>query len=131
MIMRKLFNTLFVIIAAMVTFAGCAKEEVNAPANETKTVQFIAESIESKTAFGTPDGTTYPTLWTANDKSIYVNMNGSGSESSSLTVSDDFKEARFEVDLKDDGSGSYKFLALSPSSVKNNMTASVISAKSS
>ena len=126
--MRKLFNTLFVIIAAMVTFAGCAKEEVNAPANETKTVQFIAESIESKTAFGTPDGTTYPTLWTANDKSIYVNMNGSGSESSSLTVSDDFKEARFEVDLKDDGSGSYKFLALSPSSVKNNMTASVISA---
>ena len=66
--MKKLFNSIFVIIAAMVTFAGCAKEEIAAP--ETKIVKFFAESIETKTAFGTPNGTTYPTLWTENDEEV-------------------------------------------------------------
>lgn len=60
--MKKVFKSLFVIVAAMITFAGCAKQEIDAPATETKTVQFFAESIETKTAFGTPDGTTYPTF---------------------------------------------------------------------
>ena len=50
--MKKVFNSLFVIIAAMVAFAGCQKEENNAPATpETKTVQFFANSIETKTEF--------------------------------------------------------------------------------
>ena len=116
MIMRKLFNTLFVIIAAMVTFAGCAKEEVNAPANETKTVQFIAESIETKTAFGTPDGTTYPTLWTANDMKVHVSMNLTSSDAVAVVPSDDFQTARFETSVTDDGTGAYTFYSVSPAS---------------
>ena len=68
---------MFVIIAAMVTFAGCAKEEISAP--EAQTVHFFAESIETKTAFGTPDGTTYPTLWTGNDSKVHISLNLTGS----------------------------------------------------
>ena len=117
--MRKLFNTLFVIIAAMVTFAGCAKEEVNAPANETKTVQFIAESIETKTAFGTPDGTTYPTLWTANDKDVKISLNYASPKDASVTVLDGGESARFVADITDDASGAYVFYALSPAKSYN------------
>jgi len=120
MIMRKLFNTLFVIIAAMVTFAGCAKEEVNAPADETKTVQFIAESIETKTAFGTPDGTTYPTLWTVNDKDVKISLNYASPKDASVTVLDGGESARFVADITDDASGAYVFYALSPAKSYNN-----------
>ena len=42
--MKKFFDSLFIAIAAMVVFAGCAKQEINEPAtSETKTVQFLAE----------------------------------------------------------------------------------------
>ena len=92
MIMTKVFNSLFVIIAAMVIFAGCAKQEVDAPATpETKTVQFFANSIETKTVFGTPDGTTYPTLWTTGDK-VKVHVN--------LSVPSGVKNTEASVDVK-------------------------------
>ena len=76
MIMKKIINSFFVIVASMVTFAGCQKEENNAPAaGETKTVQFFANSIETKTHFAdkTADNK-YPTLWDAGDK-VKVLMN--------------------------------------------------------
>lgn len=115
--MKKVFNSLFVIIAAMVTFAGCAKQEIDAPATpETKTVQFFANSIETKTAFGTPDGKTYPTLWTVNDEEVLVSMNLTSSDSYKITPSDDFKTARFEAEITDDETGSYTFYSVSPAS---------------
>ena len=120
MIMKKFFNTLFVIIAAMVTFAACIKEE-NAPASEIKTVQFFAESIETKTAFGTPDGTSYPTLWTENDAKVKLSLNYASPKDADVDeVSDDFKTAHFSAEIKDDESGEYTFYALSPASAYNN-----------
>ena len=121
MIMKKVFNSLFVIIAAMVTFAGCAKQEIDAPATpETKTVQFFAESIETKTAFGTPDGTTYPTLWTANDASVKLLLNLNEEFTADVTVADDFKTASFNAEVKVDAetpsSAPYTFYAMSPAS---------------
>ena len=122
MIMKKVFNSLFVIIAAMVTFAGCAKQEVDAPATpETKSVQFFANSIETKTAFGTPDGTTYPTLWEKDDKvKVFVNLNTvtgvKTEEVVSVNPSDDFKEATFKsTERGDSGSQDYTFYAVCPS----------------
>ena len=92
MIMKRVINSLLVIVAAMVTFAGCAKQEVDAPATpETKTVQFFANSIETKTVFGTPDGTTYPTLWTTGDK-VKVHVN--------LSVPSGVKKTEASVDVK-------------------------------
>lgn len=100
----------------MVAFSGCTKEEIKTPVSETKTVQFVAESIETKTAFGTPDGTTYPTLWTENDEQVHVSMNLSSSKAYNITPSDDFKTARFEAEIADDESGSYTFYSVSPAS---------------
>ena len=118
MIMKKLFNSIFVIIAAMVTFAGCAKEEIAAP--ETKTVHFFAESIQTKTAFGTPDGTTYPTLWTENDEKVKLLLNLNEEKVSDITVSDDFKTATFSAEFALTGENPsvapFTFYALTPSS---------------
>lgn len=123
--MKKVFKSLFVIVAAMITFAGCAKQEIDAPAtSETKTVQFFAESIETKTAFGTPDGKTYPTLWTANDKAVKLSLNyASPKDADIIEVSDDFITASFTAEITDDESGAYVFYAMSPASAYNNFNA--------
>lgn len=122
MIMKKVFNSFFVIIAAMVTFAGCAKQEIDGPATpETKTVQFFANSIETKTVFGTPKDNTYPTLWEKDDKvKIFVNLNtvtGVKTEDVvSVIPSDDFKEATFKsTEIGDSGIQDYTFYAVCPS----------------
>ena len=114
--MKKVFNSLFVVIAAMIAFTACVKEE-NAPADLTKTVQFFAESIETKSVFGTPDGTTYPTLWTENDEKVKVLLNLNEEAEGALSVSDDFKKATFNAEVKVDEDGSvapYKFYVMSP-----------------
>lgn len=128
MIMKKVFNSLFVIIAAMVTFAGCQKEENNAPATpETKTVQFFANSIETKTHFGdkTVDNK-YPTLWDAGDKvKVLLNLEQpekvSGLEKTvEVEVSEDSKSARFVADINSEYAfESYTFYAVAPSSAYN------------
>ena len=118
MIMKKLINSIFVIIAAMVTFAGCAKEEIAAP--ETKTVQFFAEEIATKTVFGTPDGTTYPTLWTANDEKVKVLINLNEESAAAITVADDFKtaafNAEFNLDDENPSAAPFTFYAMTPAS---------------
>ena len=123
MIMKKNFNSLFVIIAAMVTFAGCAKDEVNSPASsEAKSVQFFAESIESRTAFGTSfteDGKTkYPTLWTENDSEVKLLLNLVAETQAEVVVSDDSQSASFiaKFDKVDEIAGPYKFSVVSPAS---------------
>ena len=127
--MKKVFKSFLVIIAAMVAFAGCVKQEIEAPtASELKIVQFFAESIETKTAFGTPDGTSYPTLWTANDKKIKLALNGNSASDVEVEVSSDYKTAKFEASFDENTTESCKFYALSPSTVYNNMSSSVISA---
>ena len=120
--MKKVFNSLFVIIAAMVTFAGCVKQEIDTPATpETKTVQFFANSIETKTAFGTPDGTTYPTLWTAGDKvKVFLNLYSvAGVKTEDVVTvepSEDLTTATFKSnEIKDPGTDEYTFYAVSPS----------------
>ena len=119
MIMRKVFNSLFVIIAAMVAFAGCQKEENNAPATpETKTVQFFANSIETKTAFGTPEGTVYPTFWTENDKQVKILLNLNEEVVADVEVSDDFMAASFIADVElsktNPSVSPYQFAIISP-----------------
>lgn len=122
MIMKKVFNSFFVIIAAMVTFAGCAKQEIDAPATpETKTVQFFANSIETKTVFGTPKGTSYPTLWTEDDR-VKVHLNLDVLTGTEATVGVNLEDpiegkatsARFEAKITSVEAESYTFYAVSP-----------------
>lgn len=115
----------------MVTFAGCQKEENNAPASQTKTVEFFANSIETKTHFAdkTADNK-YPTLWDAGDKvKVLMNLESiqgvSGLEkvSDALTASDisnNSASARFKVELNTTHqSDSYTYYAVVPSSAYN------------
>lgn len=112
----------------MIAFSGCTKEEIKNPVSETKTIQFVAESIETKTAFGTPDGNTYPTLWTENDKSLKLLLNLNEEIIANITsFSPDFTSAVFNADVKikdEDGSvAPYTFSVISPADVylgKNN-----------
>ena len=117
--MKKIFNSLFVIVASMVTFAGCQKEENNAPAaGETKTVQFFANSIETKTAFGAPDGKTYPTLWTENDEQVKILLNLNEEAVADVEISDDFTTASFIADVElgktNPSVSPYQFAVISP-----------------
>ena len=128
MIMKKSMKSLFVIIAAMVTFAGCQKEENNAPATQTKTVEFFAESIETKTHFGDKNAQNqYPVYWDANDKvKVLLNIEQVAGTEKTVTVtpSDDFASARFVADITDPATAetpveSYTFYSVSPASAYN------------
>lgn len=132
MIMKKVINSLFVIIAAMVTFAGCAKQEIDAPATvETKAVQFFAESIETKTHFGEKnDENKYPTLWDAGDKvKVLLNLEQisgvSGLEKTvTAEISSDAKSARFVAELNSTYEfDAYTFYAVVPSTAYNTKNA--------
>lgn len=116
--MKKFFDSLFIAIAAMVVFAGCAKQEINEPAtSETKTVQFLAESIETKTAFGTPEDGTYPTLWSTSDAvKILVNLEQVKDTEKKVYVmcSDDLKSARFTAELVTPEADNFTFYSISP-----------------
>ena len=116
--MKTMFKTIIAFAFTAIAFASCVKE-ADAPVTETKTVQFLAESIETKTAFGTPDNGSYPTLWTENDEEIKLLLNLNEEAMAAITVSDDFKKASFDAEFKINEGGStapYKFYALTPSS---------------
>lgn len=116
--MKTMFKTILAFAAAAIAFASCVKEE-QAPVSETKTVQFVAKSIETKTAFGTPEGTTYPTLWTGNEQAVKLSLNFASPKDAPVEASQDSKTARFKAEIEDDQSGSYIFYALSPASSYN------------
>lgn len=118
MIMRKVINSLFVIIAAMVTFASCAKQEIETPVVESKTVQFFANSIETKTEFGTPDNGVYPTLWSTGDKvKILVNLESvkDTEKTAEIECSEDFRSAKFTSELVQPDAETFTFYSVSPS----------------
>ena len=126
MIMKKIFNSIFVIIAAMVAFAGCAKENAIAP-GETRSVQFFAESIETKTHFGDKaENNKYPTFWDAGDKvKVLLNLEQPNSVKNleatvEVEASEDSKSARFNAEINSEYAfDAYTFYAVSPSSAYN------------
>lgn len=115
--MKTMFKSIIAFAFTAMAFASCVKE-ADAPVTESKTVQFLAESIETKTAFGTPDNGSYPTLWTENDEEIKLLLNLNEEVSADVNVSDDFKTASFnaEFTVKAEGGSTapYTFYALSP-----------------
>lgn len=116
--MKKIFKSFSVIAAAAVALSSCIKDD-NSSMNETKSVQFYANSLETKTAFGVPEGNTYPTYWTANDSKIKLSLNLQNPKDVKVTPSDDYTTASFTAELEDDGSGTYTFYSLSPASAFN------------
>lgn len=119
----KFFKSLFAIALVASAFASCQKIEENNEFNTTKTVSFIATTPETKTAFGEKDGTSYPTLWTANDQKVKVSLNYSSVKDAEVTPASDFKTASFSVEINDDESKAYTFYSASPASAVVSLSA--------
>lgn len=109
--MKKIYSILLCATAALL-FSACNKQESDV--NTTPgTIKFLAESIETRTTFGSPTGGKYPTLWTAN-QDVRVAVNYTSSKDAAVTPSSDSKTAKFEAELNLPESGPYTFMALSP-----------------
>lgn len=113
--MKKMIKP-FVALTAILSLVSCAKEattDVPSIENKENSVQFTAGPV-TKTVFGTPSGTTLPTLWT--DKyCVAVSLNYSTAKKSSTPeLGGDPTTASFAANIDDDSSGDYNFYALSP-----------------
>lgn len=111
--MKNLYKSVLVIAAAALTFASCQKETL--PEQSTlKTVNFVAQTLETKTAFGTPSGTTYPTLWTATDSLVKVATNLANAKDANVSAASDGKSATFSLTMTAPEAESFVFDAVSP-----------------
>lgn len=128
--MKKFYSIFVACAAAAFALVSCSKEplsERTAP-GVTRTVSFVADAAATKTAFGTPSGTTYPVLWTANDATVKVSLNLAAPVDATVAAASDFKTASFTADVTDDASGSYTFFALSPASAYSAISTSSVTA---
>lgn len=100
--------------AAATMFVSC---------NKITTVSILLEKpvtfealpvVETKTAFGPQEGSTYPTLWTENDSNVEISLNFATPKDATVTPSVDNTTATLKADFADDETGSYTFYALSP-----------------
>ena len=115
MAMKKI-STLLLCAAAALLFSACNKQESDVTPVSSGTIRFLAESIETRTAFGSPSSGKYPTLWTANDTKVKVAVNYASSKDATVNPSSDFKTAKFEATLSLPEAGPYTFMSMSPSS---------------
>lgn len=118
--MKQIIKALALPIVAAAAFS-CAKETPvqEIPVQETpttenvKVVQFSTTPV-TKTVFGTPSGTTLPTLWT-DTYSVAVSLNyATAKKSTAPDVGAGSTTANFSAEIVDDESGAYKFIAVSP-----------------
>ena len=113
-IMKKMYRFLFAVAVAATAFVGCVREPEMLPTAEEHPIHFVAQSIETRTAFSEPTGNSYPTLWTANDTKVKVSLNMKQNKDATVTPSPDFTTASFSASFRD--TTTYTFYAVSPAS---------------
>lgn len=119
--MKKYLNILFASAAVALAVTSCQKEANVAVESDVNSagVTFYAESIETKTVFGSLSGTTYPTLWT-DAQQVRISQNEAASIIGSVLPDESGASADFklETDMTSDGSETYKFYAISPAAAQ-------------
>lgn len=120
----KMKNRFFAAVMVVCTFCGCQEREKEAPAAPERTVRFHVRSIETKSAFGTPDGNTYPAFWTDSDKSVGISLNFGAAQKAAITPSEDYRSAAFEAVFAPGGDAPYTFYAISPATAAATMSPS-------
>lgn len=108
---------------------GCQENEVDLEMNQAtdrpvRRVQFSAGEIQTRTAFGEPDGTTYPTLWTENDTEVSISMNLETPVAASVIASANYTRASFSADFPVSAAGPYTFYVVSPATAVHSISAS-------
>ena len=104
--------------AMALTLAGCRENrEKDDPADGHRTIVFRAGTPDVKTAFGESDGTSRPTLWTANDSKVKITLNFNDPVEAGVVPSADFRTATFSAEMDPvSASSPYTFYAVSPAS---------------
>lgn len=110
--MKKIISLLAAASMSALALVSCIKEDVKTT-GETFTVNFLAQTPETKTIFGTPEGTTVPTLWEEGDN-IAVICNFANDKKTAITTTDG-KTASFSAEFPSiKEAESYTFYAAYP-----------------
>lgn len=110
--MKKIISLLAAASMSAFALVSCIKEDVKTT-GETFTVNFLAQTPETKTIFGTPEGTTVPTLWEEGDN-IAVICNFANDKKTAITTTDG-KTASFSAEFPSiKEAESYTFYAAYP-----------------
>ena len=123
--MKKKYSLFWAFLLILSVASGCrVTEEELSPeksvaSGKTYPVHFVAEELETRTAFGeaeTSDGSTsYPTFWTENDSKVAVSLNLSGVKDADVIPSEDYRLATFDAEFSQtEVTAPYTFYALSP-----------------
>ena len=112
--MKRFFRMMMLIVAATMAFAACSQYEDENIAGPTVKVNVAMVLDATRSSFGTPNGTSYPTVWEGDEEMKYSLNFGDASNVEPTFVDD--QSATAELTLTDDGSGSYTIHALSPAS---------------
>lgn len=122
--MKKFFKMMMFIVVATMAFAACSQyEDENIVSKPTVKVNVTMTIDESRTSFGEPDGNSYPTEWSGDEK-IKYSLNFDSAKDVTPVFADDMTSASAELELTDDESGAYTIYAISPAVVclSNNAT---------
>ena len=112
--MRK--NAFLLILSAMAVMTGCRMEE-EAPEmkNNGPEIRFVARTDAlTRTVFGEPEGTTYPTYWTGNE-TVGISLNYEWAEEVDITVNESRTAAEFNY-VPEALASSYTFFVVTPAS---------------
>ena len=122
--MKKFFKMMMFIVVATMAFAACSQyEDENIVSKPTVKVNVTMTIDESRTSFGEPDGNSYPTEWSGDEK-IKYSLNFDSAKDVTPVFADDMTSASAELELEDDKSGAYTIYAISPADacLSNNET---------
>lgn len=104
-------------LSAVTVVAGCRMQEPGEapdPVNDDSAVHFIARTDAlTRTAFGAPDGSTYPTYWTGNE-TVAISLNYDEQEKVGIAVNEAHTVAEFSYVPAE--SASYTFFVVTPAS---------------
>ena len=112
--MRK--NAFLLILSAMAVMTGCRMEE-EAPEMKKNgpEIRFVARTDAlTRTVFGEPEGTTYPTYWTGNE-TVGISLNYEWAEEVDITVNESRTAAEFNY-VPEALASSYTFFVVTPAS---------------
>lgn len=113
----------FAALALLAAAVGCKVTEESSErvrrAEKTYPVHFVADEIETRTAFGevqnAGDTPSYSTFWTENDDKIAVSLNLNKFQGADVQAAEDYKSATFDAEFpQSEVTAPYMFYAMSP-----------------
>ena len=109
----------------MAALAGCQKqEEMDLAERQGRRIVFSAGEMETRTAFGDPDGTSYPILWSDKDTRVAVSLNFNPPQGAEVQPSSDGHTATFSAEFAESGDAPFVFHVVSPSTAARSVSVS-------